>query len=64
VTGKPKRAGSELTDAHFAQLTKAGFTVSMTLEALPDYAVRGVVEDALEGKADGGKRRCRNQSAC
>ena len=30
---------------------KAGFTVSMTLEAPPGtYAVRGVVEDALEGK--------------
>jgi hypothetical protein len=51
VTGKRSELDLNLTDATFAQLTKAGFTVSMTLEAPPGtYAVRGVVEDALEGK--------------
>jgi VWFA-related protein len=51
VTGKRSDLDLNLTDATFAQLAKAGFTVSMTLEAPPgSYAVRGVVEDALEGK--------------
>jgi VWFA-related protein len=51
VTGKRSELDLNLTDATFAQLAKAGFTVSMTLEAPPgSYAVRGVVEDALEGK--------------
>jgi len=51
VTGKRSDLDLNLTDATFAQLAKAGFTVSMTLEAPPGtYAVRGVVEDALEGK--------------
>jgi len=47
--GQRSELDLNLTDATFAQLTKAGFTVSMTLEAPPGtYAVRGVVEDALE----------------
>jgi len=51
VTGKRSDLDLNLTDATFAQLKKAGFTVSMTLEAPPGtYAARGVVEDALEGK--------------
>jgi VWFA-related protein len=51
VAGKRSELDLNLTDATFAQLAKAGFTVSMTLEAPPgSYAVRGVVEDALEGK--------------
>ena len=51
MTGKRSELDLNLTDATFAQLAKAGFTVSMTLEAPPgSYAVRGVVEDALEGK--------------
>jgi VWFA-related protein len=51
VTGKRSELDLNLTDATFAQLAKAGFTVSMTLEAPPgSYAVRGVVEDALDGK--------------
>jgi hypothetical protein len=51
VAGKRSELDLNLTDATFAQLAKAGFTVSMTLEAPPGtYAVRGVVEDALEGK--------------
>jgi VWFA-related protein len=51
VAGKRSDLDLNLTDATFAQLVKAGFTVSMTLEAPPGtYAVRGVVEDALDGK--------------
>jgi VWFA-related protein len=51
VTGKRSELDLNLTDATFAQLAKAGLTVSMTLPAPPgSYAVRGVVEDALEGK--------------
>jgi VWFA-related protein len=51
VTGKRSELDLNLTAATFARLAKAGFTVSMTLEAPPgSYAVRGVVEDALDGK--------------
>jgi VWFA-related protein len=51
VTGKRSELDLNFTDATFAQLAKAGLTVSMTLPAPPgSYAVRGVVEDALEGK--------------
>jgi VWFA-related protein len=51
VTGKRSELDLNLTDATFAQLAKAGFTVSMTLEAPPgSYSARGVVEDALDGK--------------
>jgi hypothetical protein len=51
VTGKRSELDLNLTDATFAQLAKAGLTVSMTLPAPPgSYSVRGVVEDALEGK--------------
>jgi VWFA-related protein len=51
VTGKRSELDLNLTDATFAQLTKAGFTVSMTLEAPPgSYSARGVAQDALEGK--------------
>jgi VWFA-related protein len=51
VTGKRSDLDLNLTAATFARLAKAGFTVSMTLEAPPgSYAVRGVVEDALDGK--------------
>ncbi|MGB7719737.1 MAG: VWA domain-containing protein [Bryobacteraceae bacterium] len=51
VMGKRSELDLNLTDATFAQLTKAGFTVSMTLEAPPgSYSARGVAQDALEGK--------------
>ena len=51
VTGKQSELDLNLTDATFAQLAKAGTSVSVTLEAPPgSYAVRGVVEDALDGK--------------
>jgi hypothetical protein len=51
VTGKRSELDLNLTDATFAQLAKAGLTVSMTLQAPPgSYSVRGVVQDALEGK--------------
>ena len=51
VTGKRSELDLNLTDATFARYAKAGFTVSMTLQAPPgSYSVRGVVEDALDGK--------------
>jgi hypothetical protein len=51
VTGKRSELDLNLTDATIARFAKAGFTASMTLQAPPgSYSVRGVVEDALEGK--------------
>jgi hypothetical protein len=51
VTGKRSELYLNLTDATIARFAKAGFTASMTLPAPPgSYSVRGVVEDALDGK--------------
>jgi len=51
VTGKRSELDLNLTDATFAQLARAGLTVSMTLPVPPgSYSARGVVEDALDGK--------------
>jgi VWFA-related protein len=51
VTGKRSEVDLNLTDATIARFAKAGFTASMTLQAPPgSYSVRGVVQDALDGK--------------
>jgi len=66
VTGKRSELDLNLTDATFARFAKAGFTASMTLQAPPgSYSVRGVVEDALEGKltATGGAVEIRAPAA-
>jgi len=65
VTGKRSDLDLNLTDATFAQLAKAGFTVSMTLEA-PPGTYRGARRSrGCPGRqAHGGKRSRRNQSAC
>jgi VWFA-related protein len=51
VTGKRSELDLNFTEATFAQLAKTGLVVSMTLQAPPgNYAVRALVQDALEGK--------------
>jgi VWFA-related protein len=51
VTGKRSEVDLNLTDATIARFAKAAFTASMTLPAPPgSYSVRGVVQDALDGK--------------
>jgi VWFA-related protein len=51
VTGKRSELDLNFTEATFAQLAKTGLVVSVTLQAPPgSYAVRALVQDALEGK--------------